>query len=297
MFDRRRFKQHVVHRRLLLSLKDHAEFSAEKRPADVRSGELSRKSRGLTMRRWSDLILLLASVLEKRPDFMNSILTVTTAATDRALLTTAELRDAVGASLTDPQLETLGNRVAAAIARACGVAEGGTVPVTLRLETLTETFRARRLCRRHLMLSRRPVVAISSVMEDDTIVAASEYELDASAGLLNRLSSDKLADWPAVSKIVVVYRAGYETVPDDLAPRGDLGDQQRSRPHAEARTCRWCRRARVLGRSRRRLGSAGRHHGCAPSRRLRQRLGGIGERSDAVPRNVAMDDSGLARDK
>jgi hypothetical protein len=147
---------------------------------------------------------------------MNSILTVTTAAADRALLTTAELRDAVGASLTDPQLTTLGNRVAAAIARACGVAEGGTVPVTLRLETLTETFRARRRCRRHLMLSRRPVAAISSVMEDDTIVAASEFELDASAGLLHRLSSDKPTDWPAVSKIVVAYRAGYESVPDDL---------------------------------------------------------------------------------
>ena len=80
---------------------------------------------------------------------MNSILTVTTAATDRALLTTAELRDAVGASLNDPQLMTLGNRVAGAIARACGVAEAGTIPVTLRLETLTETFRPRGVCRRH----------------------------------------------------------------------------------------------------------------------------------------------------
>jgi hypothetical protein len=170
--------------------------------------------RALSDQTWS---LCCASVAWRNvPDVMNSILTVTTAATDRALLTTAELRDAVGASLTDPQLTTLGNRVAAAIARACGVTEGGAVPVTLRLETLTETFRARHLCRRHLMLSRRPVVAISLVTEDVTIVVAGDYELDAPSGLLHRLSSRKLTEWPAVSKIVVVYSAGYDTVPDDL---------------------------------------------------------------------------------
>jgi hypothetical protein len=146
---------------------------------------------------------------------MSSILTVITAATDRALLTTAELRDAVGASLTDPQLMTLGNRVAAAIARACGVAEGGTVPVTLRLETLSETFRTRD-CRRRLMLSRRPVVSITSVTEGGTAVAVSDYEFDGPAGLLTRFSAGDLTDWPSCSRIVVVYSAGYESVPDDL---------------------------------------------------------------------------------
>lgn len=149
----------------------------------------------------------------------SSILTVTTAATDLALLTLAELRAAVGISdgSKDPQLQTIGDRVAARLAAACRVPAAGTAPPTLRQETLTETFRQGYggLCPVELLLARRPVVSVTSVTEDDVAVAAGDYEILASAGSLRRLCDDAPTHWLA-AKTVVVYVAGWATVPDGL---------------------------------------------------------------------------------
>ena len=144
------------------------------------------------------------------------MLTVTTAATDRTLLTLAEIRSATGTTATSDTaaLTTLNARVAAAIARACNVAADGVTPPTLRLETLTEVFRLDQSSK-SLVLARRPVVSITSAVEGGTTLATTEYETEKGAGLFYRLSDDTRSLW-AAAKITVVYTAGWSTVPDDL---------------------------------------------------------------------------------
>lgn len=148
-----------------------------------------------------------------------SLLTVTTAATDLALLTAAELREAAGLDPADGSqdaaLQRLGARVAATITRTCGVRAAGATPPTLRSEVLSEQFRPTS-CLDCLILSRRPVTAIAAVTVDGTALAAAEYEADAEAGLLYRLSGDCRIDWRAYL-ITVAYTAGWATVPADLA--------------------------------------------------------------------------------
>ena len=140
--------------------------------------------------------------------------TVTTPATDRSLLTLAELKTAAGVSDSskDASLTTLGNRVAALIARACNLRTGGAVPPTLRLETITETFRPNGYTE-VLILSRSPVVSIASVTEVGTLLGVDDFQN--SDGALERLSGGEPSCWAAGS-VPVVYTAGWETVPDDL---------------------------------------------------------------------------------
>ena len=144
------------------------------------------------------------------------MLSVTTAAADRSLLTLAELRAAAGVpdNSRDAELTTLGARVAAAITGACQVARGGAVPPTLRLETLTETLQNDRH-RTEIVLSRRPVVSVTSVTEIDAALTSADYEIEAGAGLLRRLAAGRPWCWPC-RKVVIVYQAGWQTVPDDL---------------------------------------------------------------------------------
>lgn len=146
------------------------------------------------------------------------MLTVTSAAGDLSLLTIAELRAAAGVAdkSMDDTLKTLGERVASAIAAACRVAKGGTTPPTLRQETLTETFRLKSPhC--ELVLARRPIVSITSIVEDDETLDADDYEIEASAGMLRRLDDIGCpTTWSYRSKITVVYAAGWATVPADL---------------------------------------------------------------------------------
>lgn len=141
---------------------------------------------------------------------------VSAPAGDIALLSIAELRATVGATdgSKDAALTALGKRVAASITAACRVAPSGVTPPTLRLETIVETFRlkSRQNC---LILARRPVVEITSAVEDGVTLGADEYEVDAASGMLYRLSSDVRICWPGC-KIVVTYSAGWQTVPDDL---------------------------------------------------------------------------------
>lgn len=142
--------------------------------------------------------------------------TVSTAAADRALLTTEELRAAVGVtgSSYDTTLATLGARAAAAIAAWCGVADAPPAVPTLRSEGITETFRALADVP-VLVLARWPVSAITSVTLDGTVLSATDYELSDGARLLYRLSDDMRIGWTA-SKLVIVYTAGWATVPDGL---------------------------------------------------------------------------------
>ena len=142
------------------------------------------------------------------------MLTVTTAAIDLTLLTQAERRAAVGVAdaSKDAELATLEARVAALIVAACNVARGGVTPSTLRLETLTETFRLKS-SQGYLQLSRRPIVSITSVTEDDDALVAADYEIDGYQ--LRRIDTDEPSNWPT-AKTVVVYTAGWSTVPETL---------------------------------------------------------------------------------
>lgn len=144
------------------------------------------------------------------------MLTVTSAAADPNLLSVEEMRAAVGVtgSSSDAALLILNGRISRAIAAHCRVASAGVAARTLRQETLTETFRTG-MSREKLILSRRPIVSVTSIVEDGETLTGSDYEIDASSGILTRLEDDEPACW-SWSKIVVVYVAGWSTVPDDL---------------------------------------------------------------------------------
>jgi hypothetical protein len=155
---------------------------------------------------------------------LDSRFDVTTPTTDRTLLSIGELRAAVGVTdqTRDVELKALGFRVADRITRACQLrADGATVP-TLRKERITETFRQTRVTsdpRRHysseLVLSRRPIVAVTSVTEDGTALTSADYEIFASKGALRRLTSATATFWYAMTT-VIVYDSGWDIVPSDL---------------------------------------------------------------------------------
>jgi hypothetical protein len=135
--------------------------------------------------------------------------------TDRSLLTIEELRAAAGVTddSRDAELQVLGDYVSSMITNSCNVPVSGAIPPTLRLETVTETFRVRTTGESVLFLARKPIVEIISVTEAGDAVVVDEYEVDGQG--LYRLSSNETADW-ATGQAVIEYSAGYDIVPDDL---------------------------------------------------------------------------------
>jgi hypothetical protein len=148
---------------------------------------------------------------------MTTIFTVTSANTDRSLLTQAELAQAVpGWAGDQKRLATLGLRVSALITKACRVRSDGATPPTLRLESIKDTFRLRGCPLEKLNLSRRPVVSIESVVENDlTLIADDDYELASASALLFRRSRGCHSFWGR-GNVIVSYSAGWATVPHDL---------------------------------------------------------------------------------
>jgi len=148
------------------------------------------------------------------------MLSIVTAASDRSLLTTAQMRAAIGLdpgdASQDAALVGFGAMVADAMARDClQLSVAPATPPTFRQETLSEVFRPFR-AEPSLKLSRRPATSVSSVVSDGVTLDTDEYELDASSNLLFALSDDARIKW-AGKKITVGYVAGYATVPDALA--------------------------------------------------------------------------------
>ena len=142
------------------------------------------------------------------------MLTIASPNTDRTLLTLAELRSAAGATdgSRDAELTVLGDYISSVITSACQVVKAGPIPPTLRLESVTETYRIHQP-HDSLTLVRRPVAAIASVTENDVLLVATDYEED--ENLLYRLSGDQRICWPR-GEVVVAYSAGYAVVPPDL---------------------------------------------------------------------------------
>lgn len=141
---------------------------------------------------------------------------VTTPAASPALLSDVELRAAAGVtgSSYDATLATLGLRAAAAISVECAVPGDGVHVPTLLSETIEETLRPVE-SRPFIVLSRRFVTSVTSIVEDGDTIAAADYWLDAEAGIVHRLDED-CPSWWSRAKIVVTYVAGFATAPDDL---------------------------------------------------------------------------------
>lgn len=150
---------------------------------------------------------------------------VVTAATDLSLLSLAELRAATGSDRSeDEATKALGKYISATLVAACRITTDGAMPATLRLESLRDTFRSGDGRTRHahvggrarsLELSRKPVIEITSVIENDAVLDPTEFEVQKSSGLLKRLYDDRECGWPH-GKIVVEYLAGWDVVPDNL---------------------------------------------------------------------------------
>lgn len=143
--------------------------------------------------------------------------TVSVVAPDRNLLTLAEMKAALGitGSANDAALTALGLQISDMISAECRVPVDGVKPPTLRQETIIETFR-RRAYAKTLILARRFVNSIASIVERGVALTASDYEVEKASGMVNRLNSvGDIICW-APATLVVTYSAGFETVPEAL---------------------------------------------------------------------------------
>lgn len=144
-------------------------------------------------------------------------LAISIPASDRTLISLEEAKVALGITGTgeDASLGILIESISDAIAQDCRVAMAGNVPPTLRAETLVETLRVEG--RQSAILTSRRFIdpEAVSIVEAGSDLADGEFEVDASAGMITRLISDRAACW-ACGKIVVTYTAGFDVVPTDL---------------------------------------------------------------------------------
>lgn len=141
------------------------------------------------------------------------MLTVTTAAADPNLLSAAEIAEALaGTGLTATQMRTINARISQKIASACNVARAGTATRTLRAETLRESFNLR-VARSPLFLSRKPLIEVLTVTEVASALEVGDWRVDDNA--IVRLSGSDDALW-STGETVIAYRAGWETVPEEL---------------------------------------------------------------------------------
>lgn len=155
-------------------------------------------------------------MFHRRTDDVN--FEVVTPATDLTLLTAEQLRIAAGLSDDDDSkditLTPLGLQIASEIATAAKVASAGGNPITLRSETCRATFYLHRH-RENLVLPRRFVSSVTSVVENGMTLAETDYIVKGEAGMLRRLHSD-CPSWWCSGKTVVDFVCGFATIEDDL---------------------------------------------------------------------------------
>ncbi|QIG92882.1 phage head-tail connector protein [Bradyrhizobium sp. 6(2017)] len=139
------------------------------------------------------------------------MITVTTPATKFNLIDVSTARSAL--SITDNSddaaLTAFVNRASDVIARHCRR--------TFALETVTEQFRPDKYLG-ELILSRYPVIEITSITEGADALANTDYEVANDSGIVSRLYGDRPCHWSR-HKITVVYSAGFDlptSAPDAL---------------------------------------------------------------------------------
>lgn len=141
------------------------------------------------------------------------ITTVTTAASTYDLTTLPVVKAELGITTTtdDTVLALYIGAESLKVAAACGV--------VFPRETVVDTFRiSSGAYLPALMLSRAPVGTITSVYEAGELVPAAEYEVDANAGLLYRLTeTDGYRRTWFSEKTVVTYQGGYAAIPAPVA--------------------------------------------------------------------------------
>lgn len=145
---------------------------------------------------------------------MNSVLVVDTAAANQDLTSLANVKAELGIATTaeDVNIAEWINQASDSIANFCNRVFGS--------ETVTQTFRNRvyGFEPAKLVLDRSPVTAISSVVEDGTTLASTDYEYDPQSGIMTRLCGDYERRW-SFRKLIVSYTAGYtllSTLPDSI---------------------------------------------------------------------------------
>jgi hypothetical protein len=137
---------------------------------------------------------------------MRSILTVSTAATVRALTTLARVKSEL--QITNNEKDEI---ITTRISEASTTLETYLRRVLAR-ETVVETIRlqAGDGAAECLNLKRWPVASITSIMEDDVAVDSEEYELEPAAGIIYRLdASGYRSSWFFCKSIILTYVAGY----------------------------------------------------------------------------------------
>lgn len=149
---------------------------------------------------------------------MSSILTVTSAASSYDLTTLANVKAELG--ITDGGSDAVLSRYISGASQAAAQFCNRVFPS----ETVSEQFLPRRYDRficsgvAPLQLWRWPLITVTSVTEDDVLlVADQDFLVDAKNGQLTRVDSSSgfPRTWPNVA-IVVVYSAGYASIPADL---------------------------------------------------------------------------------
>jgi hypothetical protein len=144
------------------------------------------------------------------------VLTVSTPATSKALTSLARVKAVLQIldETEDLYLGILIDQVSAFVCDYLNVAAADDGSKTLGLETLVETIMLREK-RPLLQLDRAPIVAVTSIIEDDSdtaLVADEDYQVIKSTGFLRRMTVESPGLWCA-RKIVVTYQAGWK-LPD-----------------------------------------------------------------------------------
>lgn len=149
--------------------------------------------------------------------------TVVTPADIKALTKLETVKTDLGVSgvLEDAYLTEKINQASAAVCSYLRVPKASDGSMTLASEELAQTFRFERADgfpftgvgasnpRKHLILARKPVTEVLSVVVGTAVLTSSEYEVDGAAGLLARLRSDSLSSWHDCLKVVVTFKAGW----------------------------------------------------------------------------------------
>lgn len=134
------------------------------------------------------------------------MITVTQAAEtiDLTTLETVRAELEIDGSEQDERIQTLITQASGVIGSHCQRVFG--------LETVQETFRLDRM-QLDLILSRFPVVAVTSITEGQVTLSASDYEIDKSRGIIARLHGSRVCHW-STCKILVTYSSGFALLGD-----------------------------------------------------------------------------------